>query len=297
MIFMKKILVVGASGLLGERVMKLGKGRYNLYGTYNTHKLEGRNFFKLDTSKKGEALRIMNKIKPDLVVDAHAMTNLDYCELHQKEAWKVNVDGTRNIAEAAKKMDTEYAYISTDAVFDGKKSSYSEKDEPDPVNYYGATKLAGELLVGQLDMNCLILRTAVMYGVGGSGKVPFALWLVEKLGQGEQVKAVTDQSNNPTLADSLAETIFRLFEKGESGIFHVTGRDCMSRYDFSRLVAKVFDFDSRYIHPVRTPELNQVARRPARLNMSVKKVEKATGMKMLGAEEGLEILKKQLARK
>lgn len=293
---MDKLLVIGASGMLGSRIMDLGAGRYEEYGTYKEHKLNGKNMHMLNVNKREDVFGLVNKIKPDLIVDTHALHNVDYCELHKEEAWEANVDGTRNVAEAAKIVGAKYVYISTDYVFDGKKLDYTEKDKPNPLNYYAKTKLVGEQILSILDINYLIIRTAVIYGNGGSGKVPFPIWLSDKLMKGEKVNVVVDQHNNPTFADSIADSIFKLHKADMTGLFHVTGSDCMSRYDFAINIAKTFDLDKSLISPITTPQLNQVALRPEKVKMDTGKVEKAINTKMIGVEEGLRLFKEQVGK-
>jgi len=292
---MKRILIIGASGLLGSTLMKMGEKRYEMFGTYNTHKIEGNNFFQLDVTNREDTFNLIKNLKPDLVIDTHALHNVDYCELHPEEAWKINVEGTKNVSEACKVFSCKYVFISTDYVFDGLKTTpYSEKDKPRPVNYYGKTKLIAEHVIQTLLSDYLILRTAVLFGVGGLGKIPYAIWLIEKLKMGEEVRAVIDQYNNPTLVDNLSEIIFALFEKDKVGLFHVTGKTNLNRYEFSVMIAEKFGLDKNLIKPITTPELNQIAKRPFKVNLSTSKVEKATGLKTLTIEEALEVLKSKV---
>lgn len=291
---MDKLLVIGGSGLIGQKVMELGRSKYEVFGTYNSHKLDDPNMLKMDVAKRAETFEIVQKLKPDFIIDTHTLPNIDYCEKHTDEAWEVNVNGTRNIAEAAKEAGAKFAHISTDIVFDGSKADYTEDDKPNPVNYYAKTKWMGEVITQSTDPNSVIVRTSVVYGKGGIGKVPFAIWLIGKLRNNEEVKSVTDQYNNPTLADQVAEAIMKLFEKDEAGIFHVTGKDCVNRYEFSKAVARTFALNSELIVPVTSAEFNQVARRPVKLQMNTSKIEKVAGMRMQHVEEGLKMLKSQL---
>ncbi len=291
---MDKVLVIGASGLLGSKAIDLGKDNYQMFGTYSKHPIKGQNFFPLDVTKRQDVFKLIEKIKPNLVIDTHALNNVDYCEIHPEEAWLINVEGTKNVAEASKRSAAKYAFVSTDYVFDGKKLEYTEKDKPNPLSYYAKTKWAAELILEALDINYIVARTAVLYGIGGMGKLPFVLWLVDKLRKGESVNIVTDQYNNPTLVDNLAKILFRLFELDVRGLFHVTGKDCMSRYDFSRSIAKAFNLSNKLINTTTTPQLNQIAKRPDKVNMNTNKVERVTGMKTLTVKEGLKELKQQM---
>jgi dTDP-4-dehydrorhamnose reductase len=214
--------------------------------------------------------------------------------LHPDEAWKVNFDGARNVAEASKKYAAKYIFFSTDYVFDGSKLNYTEKDKPKPLNYYAKTKLAAEYMLSALDINYIAIRTAVVYGKGGMDKVSFPLWVIEKLKNNERIKVVTDQYNKPTFADNLVEIISKLIEKDENGIFHVTGSELISRFDFAKKVAKEFQLNESLIEKITSAELNQVAKRPSTLNLSTDKVERITKIKPVGVDKGLKLLKEQL---
>jgi dTDP-4-dehydrorhamnose reductase len=292
----KKILIIGISGLLGNKIYNLAKNDYQVFGTYNTHKPSMENVYQLDVTKRTDVFKLIGNIKPDFVIDTHALHNVDYCELHPEEAWLVNVEGTKNVAEACKTFGCKYVFISTDYVFDGKKATpYTEKDKPNPLNYYAKTKLIAEEAIKILTSDYIIARTAVLFGVGGLGKEPFALWLVRKLKNGEEVKAVIDQYNNPTLVDNLAEMLLTLCEKDKVGLFHITGKTNLNRYEFSIKIAETFGLNKELIRPITTPELNQVAPRPRKVALDVSKVERATKLKALTIDEALNIFKQQVS--
>jgi len=145
-----------------------------------------------------------------------------------------------------------------------------------------------------LVIDYLIIRTAVIYGISGMNKVSFPLWVINKLKNNEKIKVVTDQYNKPTFSDNLVEVISKLIEKDESGIFHVTGSELISRFEFAKKVAREFQLNEELIEPTTSLELNQIAKRPSTLNLSTRKVERITKIKLIGVEEGLKILKKQL---
>jgi dTDP-4-dehydrorhamnose reductase len=293
---MRRILVIGATGLLGSRLMEIGEGSYEMHGTYNRNKPKGGNVHRMDVTKRAEVFSILEEVKPDCVIDTAAITAVDYCETHPEEAWLVNVDGTKNAAEACKRVGAKMIFLSTDYVFDGRKLGYTEKDKPRPLNYYAKSKLIAEHVLDALDVNYIVARTAVLYGLGGLGKESFVTWVIDKLRKNEKVKIVSDQHNNPTYADNLAEILLALYRKDVNGIFHVTGAECLSRYEFAKRIADVFELDSKLISSVTTPELNQIAPRPEKVLMVTNKVERVTGMKPLGVDEGLRRFKGQLER-
>lgn len=291
---MDRVLIIGASGLVGSRFASLADGKYEVFGTYFSHETKGDHTFPLDSRDGPSVLKLVEKVKPDFIVDTHSLNNVDYCEVHRDEAWETNVHGPRNIAEAAKRFGAKYVFLSTDYVFDGHKLQYTEKDKPHPLSYFAMTRVVVEQMLDAFDMNYVAARTSVVYGLGGRNKVSFAVWLIGKLRAREAVTIVNDQKNNPTFADNLVGQLMSLYEKDATGLFHVTGSECISRYDFSREIAKQFDLDVGLIRPITTPELHQVAPRAAVVNMVTSKVQRLTGIPTLNVREGLELLRKQM---
>jgi len=137
------LLVTGASGLLGNKIVELAKNDYTVILLHKTKPLH-LNSLKLGIIDTIEVLNLFHKLKPDVVIHTASETNVDKCETEKEHAWKINVDGTRNIAVACSQVGAKLVYISTDYVFDGEKGLYDEEDKPNPVNYYGLIKLEGE---------------------------------------------------------------------------------------------------------------------------------------------------------
>jgi dTDP-4-dehydrorhamnose reductase len=229
--------------------------------------------FDISDRKAGEDL--FRHVKPEVVVHSAAMTDVDRCESEKALAWRINVEGTLNIAENCRRHGAFLVYLSTDYVFDGTKGGYNESDALNPVNYYGLTKLKGEESVKELEAYC-IARGSVVYGaVPASGKVNFALWLLERLRRGENANVVIDQWNSPTLNSSLARMVCEVVEKRLTGVFHLAGASRLSRYDFARSLAEVFNLEMGLVVPVESAKIPWVARRPRDSSLNV---DKALGM-------------------
>lgn len=265
-----KILVTGASGLLGTKIVN-SINNSEIYGTYYQNPV---NFgygktLRLDVSKRSAA-NLIRKTAPDVVVHTAAFTNVDRCERDRKKAYQINVEGTRNVALGAK--NSKVVYISTDYIFDGEAGMYHENDEPNPVSYYGQTKLEGEQIVQEICDNYIIARTSVLYG--WHSRLNFVSWVIHELQKGNKINIVTDQFNSPTLVDDLAEQIIPLIERDKRGIFHTAGGERISRYEFVNDIAQIFELDQTLITPVTSDRMNWIARRPKDSSLAVEKISK-----------------------
>jgi len=287
---MKRILVTGGSGLLGSKIAELAKGNHQIIPTHFKESLFP-NSIKVDITNKQEVFQTVQKLKPDIVIHTAAETNVDKCEKEKDWAWKANAEGTGNIAEICGKMNIKILYVSTDYVFDGEKGYYAEEDEPNPVNYYGLTKLKGEEF---LEKNCsdfFIARTSVLYGLYPR-RLNFATWVIESLRQGKSIQVVDDHFNSPTLADNLAQALLEAAEKDLKGLYHMAGSERISRYDFSVKIAETFGLDSTHIKPIKMSELKAwVARRPRDSSLNIEKAQKILGTKFLNVHESLNTMK------
>ena len=285
---MKKILIVGASGMLGSKMVALYSGHYEVVGTYATHPIENNNAYMLDVCDRVSTAELLEKISPDLVIDVHAIADMEYCENNQEEAWRVNVEGSKNLAECARNANSKYILISSTDVFDGKlRKPYTENDEPNPINYYGVTKLAAENAVNGVFPDSIIARSALLFGEGGTRKSHFTGWLMQKLREGKEVTVVTDQVTNITYVDHLADFVIRLYESGAKGLFHTAGKDIVSKFQFAKKIATEFGLDGNLIAPTTTEKLNFHAKRPLWTGLDISKAEQVTGLKGMGLEEAI----------
>jgi dTDP-4-dehydrorhamnose reductase len=291
-----KLLVTGASGLFGSKLAQkaLAKG-FQVYAGYNKDlpTVGVPAFF--DVSDKRQVEQVFSSVKPDVVVHAATLTDVDKCELNRELAWKINVDGTQNVAEASLRAGAFLVYVSTDYVFGGEKGCYKETDLPSPVNYYGLTKLKAEETVSSILPDCCIARTSVIYGATpAAGKINFALWLLNKLRAGEKLRIVTNQWNSPTLNTSLADMVLDVVEHRFGGVFHLCGASRVSRYDFALGVAEMFGLDKSLIEPVDASSFNWPAKRPVDSSLDVSKAMRLLHVKPLELACALAELKKEL---
>jgi dTDP-4-dehydrorhamnose reductase len=295
-------MVTGSAGLVGSKVAELGFSHgFEVYGTHDRRASSFPGSVRLDVSDRDDTLSLVRRLEPHVIINAAALTNVDYCELHKDEADRVNVRGVSNLAEAAMQYGIRLVQISTDSVFDGTRGHYLESDTPNPINIYSATKLESEKVVSQLS-SYAIARPSVVYGwhpqvaneIPASTKsMNFAMFVLDKLKRGERVNAVTDQYSSPTLADQLADALLRLAKMSGTGTFHTAGRSCLTRFEFARIIANEFGYSTELVQPVLTSELEQVAKRPRNCCLSVEKAERILGVTFPTAREGILEMKKQ----
>jgi len=233
---------------------------------------------------------LMERIKPEVIIHSAALTDVDLCEREKDLAYRTNVEGTKTLAQAAEKAGSFLIYISTDYIFDGSRGMYREDDRADPVNYYGYTKLQGE----QFCRGC-IARTCVTYGSRpASGKVNFALWLINSLKSGQNIRVVRDQFITPTLNTNLARMVLEIADKRLYGVYHLAGATRISRYDFALELARKFDLDHSLILPSRMKDLKWTARRPMDSSLDTSKAKRDLKESPDGLEDSLKILKAEV---
>jgi len=290
--YKRRLLVTGASGLLGNRIVALAKRDYTVVPLHNTKPLHSHSL-KLDITDAIEIFNFFNKLKPAIVIHTASETNVDKCETKKEHAWKVNVEGTNNISEACKKVDAKLIYISTDYVFDGEKGNYKEGEKPNPINQYGITKLEGEKrTIGQCK-NYAILRTSVLYG-WHPWKQNFVTWIINSLKQGKEIAVVKDHYNTPTLVDNLADMMMEIVQKDLQGLYHASGRERIGRYEFAKQIAKTFNLDQSLIKPIKMDQLTAwIAKRPRDSSLNTDKIQKQLETKPLNITEGLKRMKKE----
>jgi len=248
-----RIFLTGAAGQLGRELVAAFAG----------HEVLGVDIVgdvSVDITDRDALLAAVTSFGPDAVVHPAAFTAVDLCESEPDKAFQVNVIGTRNIAEAARRVGAPVTYVSTDYVFDGTKDTpYLEWDQPNPQSVYGLSKLAGER---ELDPGSTIARTSWVCGYHGSNMVKTILRLSR---EHETLSFVDDQRGHPTFSDDLARAIVRLVVDRRPGLFHVTNQGAVSWFEFAQAVLEASGQDPSRVHPISTADLDppRPAPRPA----------------------------------
>jgi dTDP-4-dehydrorhamnose reductase len=291
-----KILVTGANGLLGQHLVKLlleqtndtiiatGKGESRLPFTA-ANRLH---YFSLDIRDAVTATDFYLKQRPDIIVHAAALTQVDEGELNKVRCWDTNVTATRFLIEAAKQFNPYFIFVSTDFVFDGEKGNYTEEAIAEPVNYYGSSKRAAEKAVLESGLHSAIVRTCLVYGnILQGNRSNIISWVKDNLQQGKKIKVVTDQWRTPTYVTDLAKGILLLIEKRATGIFHISGEELMTPYDIATAVAAHLQLNASLIEKADAATFTQPAKRPAKTGFIIDKAKKELGYQPVSFMEGL----------
>jgi dTDP-4-dehydrorhamnose reductase len=294
---MDKLMVIGGSGLFGGHLAKIAQTEYEVVATYMGHSVEipGTRFISMDIRDFDKTEGQILKEKPDLIVLSAAQRNVDYCEKNQKEVWKINVEGAKNVAIASKKVQAKLIYLSTDLVFDGEKEQYLEEDEPNPINHYGKTKLEGEREVAKARDDWAVARVSVLYDWNPFDHTfNFVTWVYNSLKEKKEISLFTDQFRNATYIKNACHALTGIHKKDEKGIFHVAGKTCVNRYEIGLSMVEVFGFDENLITTSTSDDSNWIAKRPGRCCLNTQKMEMKLGIESMSIEEGLFAMKREL---
>ncbi|MEM2084218.1 MAG: sugar nucleotide-binding protein, partial [Nitrososphaerota archaeon] len=180
-------------------------------------------------------------------------------------------------------------------VFDGSKGMYKEEDEPNPINFYGYSKLLGEKIIEENEGEYLIARASVIYGSKpASGKTNFALWILDNLNKNQNIKVLIDQYVSPTLNTNLAEILLEAYERNITGIYHIAGAERVSRYEFALKLAEVFNLNKNLIIKAKMDEMDWIAKRPKDTSLDTSKANNVFKVKPINLNEALNNLKEEL---
>lgn len=300
---MKRILVTGSNGLLGQKLTDLCLLDHEIEliasskGTNRHTIIQGYFYEDLDILDSKSLQFIIDKYHPDCIINTAAMTNVDACEIDKKNCYALNVGAVKNLIGICETENIQLIHISTDFIFDGEHGPYSEEAEANPLSYYGQTKLEAETLLKASSCRWVILRTIIVYGiVNDMSRSNIILWAKGALEKGEPINVVNDQWRMPTLAEDLAKCCLLAAKKNAQGVFNASGRDLMSIIELVERVADFWKLDKSLIRPITSDSLNQTARRPKRTGFILDKAERELGYNPLSFEAGLSFFDTQLKK-
>lgn len=268
---MTKCLVTGSAGLVGRQVVKdLVENNFDVYSCYNKTKPDFGNIIHLDLTKKEEIVRTIQTVKPDVVIHLGAMTDVELCETQKELAFITNTKATKILAQESEKLNSFFVYVSTDYVFDGKKGMNNEKDIPNPVNYYGRSKLDGEIALNNLSTPYVIIRISTPFGFH-SKKTCFPLWIKQNLELEKEIPVLIDQYTSPSFVPNISKMILEIITNKITGIIHLAGTSRISRYEFAKLIADKLGYKREILKPIEMRQMNWKAQRPQDSSLDVSK--------------------------
>tara|TARA_R110000868_G_scaffold350238_1_gene611475 strand:+ start:33 stop:944 length:912 start_codon:yes stop_codon:yes gene_type:complete len=299
---LKKILVTGSNGLLGQKLVYKLKDKSDVEliatarGKNRLLNQAGYTFYSLDIENSANVDEVIDKTKPDHIIHTAAMTHVDDCELDHAACDRANVDAVQYMVDAAERNNCHFVHISTDFIFNGEEGPYDEKGVPDPLSYYGKAKWKSELIVQNSKLKWAILRTVLVYGiVDNMSRSNIVLWAKGALEKGDPINVVDDQFRSPTLAEDLADGCILAVDKNATGIYNISGKDQFSIIDLVREVADYYGLDKSLINPVSSETLNQPAKRPPVTGFILDKAKRELGYNPHSFKHGIALMEKQLA--
>jgi dTDP-4-dehydrorhamnose reductase len=298
-----KILVTGSNGLLGQKLVNqlCNDNSLQVVATARTtpHALPtSARFHQLDITNAGQVTQVITQIKPDVVINTAAATNVDWCEQHREACTLANATAVRYLVNACNNSGAHLVQLSTDFVFNGTKELLTEADKPEPVNFYGLSKLQAEEFIQTSSRSWCIVRTVLVYGVAASiTRLNIVLWVKKSLEEGKPIRVVNDQWRTPTLAEDLATGCCLVSKKKAAGIYHISGKDLLTPYDMATRTADFFGLNKSLIEATTSDVFKQPARRPLKTGFSVEKARRELGYSPHSFDEGLAVVKQQLNTK
>ncbi len=301
---MKKILITGSNGLLGQKLVAYYTSaellqKYSLIATSRGEnrikKQQNFTFQSLDMSDATSVMAVFEQYQPDAIIHTAALTQVDECEIQREACWLHNVIAVENLVKACEKYNTFLLHLSTDFIFDGEAGPYSEAAQPNPISYYGESKLASEKIVQQAQCPWAIARTVLVFGMSEAmSRSNIILWVKKSLEEGKTIQVVSDQWRTPTLAEDLAKGCALIVEKEAQGIFNISGKEMLTPYDMAIQTADYFGLDKSLIVETDASKFSQTAKRPPKTGFIIKKAQDVLGYAPHAFAEGIALLHQQM---
>ncbi|MGD8632149.1 MAG: SDR family oxidoreductase, partial [Anaerolineales bacterium] len=276
---MTRVLVTGASGLLGQNVVRVASKAFEVCAVVHNHRIayERVEVRQIDLREDALVKQLVQDTKPDWVIHCAAATAVDELERDPEKANKLNVHMSRVLAQAVAQCGARLLYVSTDSVFDGSAGPYREGDETNPKNVYARSKLEGEQAVMGSLPGALVVRTN-LFGWSPGWKVSLAEWFYLNLTQGKQCPGFTDIFFSPVYAPELGKIFLRMLHESLEGIYHVPGAECVSKYEFGVRLALKFGLNEDLVIPTLSEDQKWVAERPKRTCLDGTKIADELGL-------------------
>lgn len=295
---MIKVVITGSNGLLGQSLLNLllqEKEKYQVFGFSRGKNRSGRKDFQyisIDITDEKILKKNLLEIQPKVIINTAAMTQVDACENNKEACDLLNVTVVKWLSEISKVLEAHLIHLSTDFIFDGVKGNYKETDKPNPLSYYGLSKLKSEEVLTKSKIDYTIIRTILVYGkVFDMSRSNIVLWVKKSLEEKKEITIVDDQYRTPTYVEDLALACKISMDKKATGVYHIASNKLMSVYEIAQEIANAFDLDKSLIKPISTSTLNQTAKRPAKTGFDLSKTKKELDFHPKSFKENLQKFK------
>lgn len=277
-------MVIGAKGMLGKDLVEILRSSSRVDQRLDWE-VFGWDIEEIDIQEEKNTVTKIESLRPDIVINIAAYTNVDGCESHDEKAFAINAEGMRHVALGALRCRAKVVYLSTDYIFDGKKREpYLEDDPPHPLSVYGRSKLRGEQYVQEMVEDALIVRTQWLYGKYGNN---FVASVLRQAREKKVLSIVNDQVGSPTYTIDLSRAISVLIQCDARGVFHVANSDLCTWFAFGQEILKLSGMEGVKIVPISSEELGRPATRPLYSVLNTEKLKRETGMTLRPWSEAL----------
>lgn len=291
----RKILIIGASGFLGSSIFNLLKNKYDLLGTFNKKPIRFSKgiFFKFNGNQNNLEKKII-KFKPNLIIHTAGLTNIEKCEKNKKISKRINFELTKTLTILAKKYKIKMVYISSDHLYDGKKSSYNEIDKTNPLNFYAKTKVMSENYIKKQLNNYLIIRTNFFSFPDKNFKKNFLYFIFSNLKLKKEIRLFDDVHYSPISTVQLVKALNKLIRLKKNGIYNISSNEKISKYKFGILIANIFSLNKKLIKKTKVDNILKVTR-PKNMSLNNKKL-KNLGIKITSLKSQIRFIFRNQAR-
>jgi len=283
-----KVLVTGASGLLGANLVRYYAAKADTTGWYATNPIAitSAKIEQVDITDHRTVSNALERIQPDTIVHCAAATNVEWCEQNPDQAKAINETATEFLAQKAKELNAKFVFTSTDSVFDGHSSKYAETDSPGPLNAYATGKVRSEKSVAGANPNALTIRS-YFYGYSPSGTRSLLEWVLVRAQSGDEVPGFTDSYFSPISVDDFADALDVAITNDITGLLHLGSSDRISKYNFAKIVMESYDCDMSLLKPITVDDLGLKADRARDTSLNIALLERIWGKSVPTVADGI----------
>jgi dTDP-4-dehydrorhamnose reductase len=290
----KRIIILGAFGKVGEDIFNFLRLNtdWEVYGfaryKENLKPFWTRQHCDYDILNFKELKNHLISLSPDYIINAAAYTNVDGCEEFKSDCWKLNSDLVKLLASVCAITGSHLIHFSTDYIFDGRMGPYSEIAQPNPINFYGKSKLSAENSIKLLDIKYTIIRTNFLFGLSKSGKKTFVDFAIDNLSNGNPINVVDSLYSNPIITSDISEGIWRIINNNYLGVINFAGNDWISRFVIAKIIAEIGNYNFNLINKVNLNEVEFLANRPEKAGLINFKAKNKLGMNFMPIHKSIE---------